>query len=66
MTKEVILVHMKHIRAVKMCSRGTRIFFQRHGMDWSKFLKEGLPVEEFEATGDAMAMQVAEVARGRK
>lgn len=61
-----ILVKMVHIRQAKMCSKGARDFFQRHGLDWQKFLDEGLPVEEIEATGDAMAMRVAEVARGRK
>lgn len=35
-------------------------------MDWSKFLKEGLPESEFERTGDAMALQVVEVARERR
>lgn len=65
MTKEVI-VEMQDIRAAKMCSRGTREFFKRHGMDWSKFIKEGLPSSEFERTGDAMALQVVEVARGRQ
>ena len=48
-----------------MCSRGARAFFQRHGLDWEKFRHEGLPAEVIEATGDAMALQVVEVARGR-
>lgn len=61
-----MMVYMSDIRAAKMCSKGTRDFFKRHNMDWSKFLKEGLPAEEFERTGDAMALQVVEVARGRK
>lgn len=54
---------MKHIRKAKMCSGGTRDFFKRHGMDWNKFLSEGLPEEDFIATGDAMAMEVVKVAR---
>lgn len=56
-------VTMKHIRKAKMCSGGTRDFFKRHGMDWNKFLSEGLPEEDFIATGDAMAMEVVKVAR---
>lgn len=63
---ELVLVKMEHIRAARMCSRGARAFFQRHGLDWQKFLKDGLPAEVLEATGDAMALQVAELARGRK
>lgn len=64
MTK--VLVKMEHVRASKMCSRGARAFFQRHNLDWNTFIREGLPIEQIEATGDAMALQVAEVARGRK
>lgn len=63
---EQVLVKMEHIRAARMCSRGARTFFERHGLDWQKFLKDGLPAEALEATGDAMALQVVEVARGRK
>lgn len=61
-----VTVTMKDIRACRMCSSGTRDFFKRHGMDWNKFLSEGLPEDDFIATGDAMAMQVVEAARGRQ
>ena len=61
-----VTVTMKDIRACRMCSSGTRQFFTRHEMDWNKFLAEGLPEEDFIATGDAMAMQVVEAARGRQ
>lgn len=61
-----VIVTMKDIRATRMCSGGTRDFFKRHGMDWSRFVKDGLPEEEFIATGDAMAMKVVETARGRQ
>lgn len=63
---EPVIVTMKDIRATHMCSRGTRDFFSRHGLDWNKFLSEGIPAEELEATGDAMALAVVEVARGRQ
>ncbi len=39
------------------------MWFQRHGLDYARFLREGLPVEEIEATGDALGMKVADVAR---
>ncbi len=58
-----ILVQMSHIRKARMCSRGARSFFVRHGLDWTAFLHEGVPVEQLEATGDAMALKVAKVAR---
>lgn len=60
---EPLLVNMRHVRQTKMCSRGARAFFERHNLDWQKFLEEGLPVEQIEATGDAMALEVAKVAK---
>lgn len=66
MTDDELIITMRDIRAAKMCSRGTRAFFQRHGLDWSAFLKNGIPAEKLAATGDPMALQVVEVARGRK
>jgi hypothetical protein len=45
-----------------MCSRGARHFFERHGLDWPKFLREGIDADELAATGDAMAIRVAEIA----
>ena len=61
-----IVVRMEHVRASKMCSRGARAFFKRHNLDWNTFIRDGIPVEQIEATGDAMALKVAEVARGRQ
>ena len=58
-----VLIRMKHIRAAHMCSSGARSWFGRHGFDWAKFLKNGIEVEKFEATGDPMALKVAELAR---
>lgn len=58
---------MSDIRKAKMCSRGTRAFFLAKGWDFQDFLKNGLDEEMLIQTGDAMALQVVEVARnGRK
>ena len=59
-------VTMRHVRQCRMCSRGARGFFERHGLDWSEFLRAGLPVEALERTGDAMALQVAATARAEQ
>lgn len=61
-----VIVTMRDIRAARMCSSGTRAFFKRHGLDWWKFLRDGLPADQLEATGDAMALKVVEIARGRQ
>lgn len=58
-----IRVEMRHIRQAKLCSRGTRIWFKHHDFDWTDFLANGLPVEQFEATGDKLALDVAKIAR---
>ena len=55
-------VYMRHIRAALLCSRGTRGFFRRHGLDWGRFLAEGIPAEKLSATGDAMALRVVAIA----
>lgn len=62
---EPVIVTMRDIRRAKMCSRGTRAFFVRHGLDFADFLTNGIAAEKLEATGDAMAIRVCEVARGR-
>lgn len=63
---DVLICTMVDIRAAKMCSKGTRKFFERHELDWDDFLKNGIDAQKFIDTGDAMALQVVEVARGRR
>ncbi len=60
-----VIVTMTHVRKARMCAAGTKAFFKRHNLDLKTFLHHGLPVETIEATGDAMALKVAEIARGR-
>lgn len=57
------LVTLAHARSVAYCSRGMRAFFAQHGLDWTEFLRHGLPASVLEATGDAMAIRAAAVAR---
>lgn len=57
-----MIVQHKHLRLLKYCNGGSREFFQRHGLDWSVFVAEGLPEEEFLATGDEMAIRLVEFA----
>lgn len=60
------IITMTDIRRAKMCSRGARDFFIKHDLDWSLFLKEGIEAEKLIGTGDAMAIKVVEVYRGRQ
>lgn len=62
-----MIITMRDIRAAKICGRGAKMFFERHGLDWRKFVKEGIDSEVLESTGDAMALHVVEVANaGRR
>lgn len=62
-----MIIYMRHIREAKMCAKGTRSFFDAHGWDFKDFLKNGIDAELFIKTGDAMALQVVEIAKnGRK
>lgn len=61
-----VMVTMRHVRQTHMCSRGARNFFRRHGLDWDLFLREGIPVEVVEQTGDAVALQAARAARAEQ
>lgn len=65
MMKAPVLVRLEHGRALGYCSRGMRAFALRHGLDWAKFVNDGLPAEVLEATNDHMAIKVAEKARGK-
>lgn len=61
-----MIITMRDVRAAKMCSRGARAWFVRHGLDWAAFLREGIQDDVLLATGDAMAIRVVEVARGER
>lgn len=63
MTDSDVKVTMRHIREAGMCSKGTRAFFEAHNLDWNEFLREGIDAAKLEATGDAMAIKVAKVAK---
>lgn len=63
---EGVRVSMQTLRQARMCSRGARAFFKRHDLDWDAFLREGVPARTLADTGDAMALQAVEVARGQQ
>lgn len=48
------------------CHRGMRAFFARHGLDWSAFVRGGIDAELLRATGDAMALKLADAAEKKR
>lgn len=55
-------VYRRHLCALKYCASGSRAFFKKHELDWSKFLREGIERDRLAGTGDAMAIKAAEIA----
>ena len=51
-------IFMRHVRAAKLCSRGARAWGERHGFDYTRFLRNGIPEEELAATGCGLAARV--------
>lgn len=45
------------------CRSGARQWFERHGLDFTDFMRNGLPAEVLEATGDGMALAIVKWAR---
>lgn len=54
--------HVRHIRQAKLCMGGARDWFKRHGWNWSDFVTNGRPSEDFVATGDPLALRMVEAA----
>ncbi|WP_394131897.1 hypothetical protein [Marinobacter nauticus] len=61
-----MIVTHRDLRALRYCNNGAREFFLRHNLDWSEFIKNGLPEEAFLATGDSMAVRLVEFARAQR
>ena len=59
----MIRVQLHHARALHYCNKGMRAFCERHGLDFNKFRKEGLPVDELAHIDDAMLNALIERAQ---
>lgn len=49
------IITMQHLRKLKYCSRGVRLFFEKYNLDYQKFLKEGISESDLKQTNNAMA-----------
>lgn len=59
----MIVTHRDMKRHMRYCNSGARKFFHRHGLDWSDFIRHGVPAEKLTATGDSMALRLVEKVR---
>lgn len=55
-------IYRKHINAIRYCSRGSRAFFEKHGLSWGDFLRNGIDRETLEKLDDAMATRAIQIA----
>lgn len=58
-----LVVHVRHLRAARMCNREPRLWFKRHGLSWTEFVTTGIPVSRILATNDSLCLPVVEIAR---
>lgn len=60
------IITIADIRKAGHCVSGAKRWFAAYGLDFRTFLKKGIPVEEFLATGDGLAEKVVELKRKRE
>lgn len=60
---EDFVIRMRDVRAAKMCSGGSRMFFEKHSLDWNAFLKEGILASKLIETNDVLALKIVEITK---
>jgi hypothetical protein len=56
-------VYRRHAQKAGLCARGSRVWAAQNGIDYSEYLKHGVPVERLEAIGDYFALLLVRTAR---
>jgi hypothetical protein len=59
-------VTLQDLRTARICFKGARPWFHRHGLAWSAFVSHGVDAERLTATGDATASRVVRIAEARE
>lgn len=57
---QAVRAYARHLRQDHLCMGGSRDFFKHHGLSWMDFLENGILADDLAATGNAMAIKVAE------
>ena len=50
----------EHMQTLGLCMRGCRRFFTARGLDWSDVRRRGVDTRWLRATGDALAIRLAD------
>jgi len=61
----ILIVTVEDVRQAMLCIPGARLWCQRHGIDWHRFLKDGVEASRLIETRDAMAARAVAQARRR-
>lgn len=62
-----MIIRPADVRAAGYClNYGAREFCRRYGLDFRRFVREGIPVDELQSINDAQLARVIEVAHGRQ
>lgn len=61
--KDDPLVTVRHMREARFCARGGRVVAARYNLDFLHFVTHGYSASVLEATGDAMLIKLATMAR---
>ncbi len=61
-------ITLRDFRACGVCKDARFVFFERHGLDWRDFVKNGIDAEKLRATGDHLTRidALEEAARKRE
>ncbi len=57
------IVRVKHLRTAKICANGAQTWWEREGLDWRDFVKNGIPAQRLLDTADPRALRVVDIAR---
>ncbi|MCW7536703.1 hypothetical protein OOT46_02390 [Aquabacterium sp. A7-Y] len=57
-----VTARLEHARQLGYCARGMRRWFEGRERTWAEFVEQGVPAEWLRASGDAMAVRVAQQA----
>jgi len=58
-------VYSKDLRQALYCNKGARKWFERHGLDWADFIKNGVDISEIEHIDDSMMQKIVENVRAK-
>lgn len=58
-----VLVKMHHAKSLNYCSKGVKHWCVQHGINYIKFIKEGIDEDIILAIDDSMSKKVVERAR---